>query len=84
MSDVEAPPLPVVDFGFSDQHHSWRLWADRRTDIRTVVKHLYPMADSTLVHCVLSLAEFLQCSDQATFDRYVRNAVKAIEQRGEG
>ena len=76
-------PLAAMTVELGDEHYSWRLWSARRDDIRMIVGHAYPFVDKRVLFFLLSKIEFLQCATDATFERYLRDAVADGARRSE-
>jgi hypothetical protein len=82
MIDVQDPPIaelapvPVVIHEACDHHSSWRLWFDRREDIKTILAISCPEVSLQTLKKLLFQVEFLQTMDDSTFDLYLLNAVE--------
>jgi hypothetical protein len=88
MIDVQEPPVaapvPVVIHEACDHHSSWRLWFDRREDIRTILAVSFPGVSLNTLKKMLFQVEFLQTMDDSTFDLYLLNAVEWAAKWGKG
>jgi hypothetical protein len=82
MIDVQQPPVPVVIHESCDHHSSWRLWYDRREDIKTILESNYPEINRHTIKTLLFQIELLQTLEDDTFDKYLLNAVEWAAKRG--
>ena len=84
ISEPAVPPVPVVIHEACDHHSSWRLWFDRREDIRTILEVSCPGVSPEAIKKLLFQIELLHTMEDSIFDLYLLNAVEWAAKWGKG
>lgn len=53
----------------ADAHAAWRVWHDRRQQVKELLRDRYPYIDRCILDSISMQVEYLVTSDQRSFER---------------